>query len=201
MSIRIDPDSSTAQTAGLNILSLGTLYEGIMSVIYAPAKLNADGGGIGGLSALDILHEILSRMDTKGSPKKPCEVFDLICGSSTGGYALSRLMFLNLWPCKTNCLGRLIAIMLGRLKMSVCECISAFTKVLSEVLPRRSRLPVDMRGRLKPRFETEILDNAIHNVLQDCHFDKDALLSEESPRSTPVTYGLLDSLPPHVLIY
>lgn len=40
-----------------------------------------DGGGIRGLASLYLLKKILSRV---GNPK-PCEFFDMICGTSTGG--------------------------------------------------------------------------------------------------------------------
>ncbi|TQV92190.1 protein kinase subdomain-containing protein [Cordyceps javanica] len=70
--------------------------------------LSLDGGGVRGLSTLFILKGIMARLNHKrketGLPSaKPCQVFDLIGGTSTGG---------------------LIAIMLGRLEMDVDECIS-----------------------------------------------------------------------------
>lgn len=63
-----------------------------------------DGGGVKGLASLIILKEVLAQVrrrldvedpDTEHSTPLPCEYFDLICGTSTGG---------------------LIAIMLGRLR-------------------------------------------------------------------------------------
>jgi patatin-like phospholipase/acyl hydrolase len=59
-----------------------------------------DGGGVKGISSLCMLQEIMRKAkDLKGSedgnPLKPCDYFDLICGTSTGG---------------------LIALMLGRLE-------------------------------------------------------------------------------------
>jgi hypothetical protein len=47
-----------------------------------------DGGGIRGLSELLILHEIMKRVQyDSGLPElpRPCEYFDLIGGTSTGG--------------------------------------------------------------------------------------------------------------------
>ena len=52
-----------------------------------------DGGGVRGLVSLLILRRLLYLVNHR-SPPKPCEVFDFIAGTSTGG---------------------LIAIMLGRL--------------------------------------------------------------------------------------
>ena len=72
---------------------------------HMPRILAFDGGGVRGLSSLLILERIMLEVqrlkgDTKRDSKLPlpCEYFDLICGTSTGG---------------------LIAIMLGRLKMVI----------------------------------------------------------------------------------
>lgn len=52
--------------------------------------LSLDGGGVRGLSTLYILKRIMDRLNDKRKltslPQvKPCEVFDLIGGTSTGG--------------------------------------------------------------------------------------------------------------------
>lgn len=46
--------------------------------------MESDGGGVRSLSSLIILQELMTRINP-GNPPKPCEVFDLIGGSSTGG--------------------------------------------------------------------------------------------------------------------
>jgi patatin-like phospholipase/acyl hydrolase len=73
---------------------------------HIPRILALDGGGVRGLSSLLIvqrlMHEVQrlmideGNMTDDGKLPRPCEYFDLICGTSTGG---------------------LIAIMLGRLRM------------------------------------------------------------------------------------
>lgn len=73
--------------------------------------LALDGGGVRGLSSLMILQNLMSTIDPD-SPPKPCDYFDMIGGTSTGG---------------------LIAIMLGRLRMTIDECITAYTS-LSDML-------------------------------------------------------------------
>ncbi|KAG8735777.1 hypothetical protein FRC10_010160 [Ceratobasidium sp. 414] len=77
--------------------------------------LSFDGGGIRGLSSLLILREIMNRINwelakhrTSHTDLRPWQVFDVICGTSTGG---------------------LIAIMLGRLRMSVEQAIGAYNKL------------------------------------------------------------------------
>ena len=52
--------------------------------------LSLDGGGVRGLSTLYILKSIMDRLNRERkksslTPAKPCEVFDLIGGTSTGG--------------------------------------------------------------------------------------------------------------------
>lgn len=55
--------------------------------------LSIDGGGVRGLASLYILKSVMDRLNTArrnsemNSPRlKPCDVFDLIGGTSTGGY-------------------------------------------------------------------------------------------------------------------
>jgi patatin-like phospholipase/acyl hydrolase len=46
--------------------------------------LSLDGGGVRGLSSLLILDKLM-KMVNRRTPPKPCEVFDMIAGTSTGG--------------------------------------------------------------------------------------------------------------------
>ncbi|KAH7000724.1 hypothetical protein EDB80DRAFT_115316 [Ilyonectria destructans] len=45
--------------------------------------LALDGGGVRGLFLLMILQNLTSTIDPD-SPPKPCDYFDMICGTSTG---------------------------------------------------------------------------------------------------------------------
>jgi patatin-like phospholipase/acyl hydrolase len=76
----IQPDSLSLTTETLRI----------------PRVLSLDGGGVRGLSSLLILREMMNELSPQAQAPKPCEYFDLIGGTSTGG---------------------LIAIMLGALGM------------------------------------------------------------------------------------
>ncbi|KIM98305.1 hypothetical protein OIDMADRAFT_202122, partial [Oidiodendron maius Zn] len=84
--------------------------------------LSLDGGGVRGLSTLYILKSIMNRLNHERKaaalpPVKPCEIFDLIGGTNTGG---------------------LIAIMLGRLEMDVDECITAYSELAAAVFGEQS---------------------------------------------------------------
>lgn len=62
---------------------------------------------------------------------------------------------------------RLIAIMLGRLEMDVDECISAYSGLMEAVFNERlRRMPVDLRGRVEPQFDSRKLKEAIEEVIR-----------------------------------
>ena len=46
--------------------------------------LSLDGGGVRGLSSLLILEQLMQMINPR-NPPKPCEYFDMIAGTSTGG--------------------------------------------------------------------------------------------------------------------
>jgi hypothetical protein len=88
----------------------------------APLRiLCLDGGGVRGYSMLIILQELMHRVyvEANGRPPKrneerpkPCEYFDLIAGTGTGG---------------------LIAIMLGRLRLDVDTCMDIYIRMTKRV--------------------------------------------------------------------
>ncbi|THZ57772.1 hypothetical protein D6C86_06890 [Aureobasidium pullulans] len=96
------------------------------------------------------------------SPVKPCEIFDLIGGTSTGG---------------------LIAIMLGRLEMDVDECIEEYVELMATVFGARARrIPISWRGKIKPRFDSKNLENAVKQVLIRKGMAVDARLDDGAER-------------------
>ncbi|OQE92658.1 hypothetical protein PENNAL_c0007G04566 [Penicillium nalgiovense] len=108
--------------------------------------LSLDGGGVRGLSSLYILKSIMDRLNyareqDKLPRVKPCEVFDLIAGTSTGG---------------------LIAIMLGRLEMDVDRCIDVYSDLAAAVFGEKLRsIPINFKGDIKGRFDSAKLESAI----------------------------------------
>ena len=101
------PSASAAGTSGANTEALQNRPAGTNDLeatdkpelSHQPRILSLDGGGVRGLSSLLILRELMEtiqRRKTLAETPKPCEYFELICGTSTGG---------------------LIAIMVGRLRM------------------------------------------------------------------------------------
>jgi hypothetical protein len=62
--------------------------------------------------------------------------------------------------------GRLIAIMLGRLEMDVDECIAAYTGLLKTVFETKSSwFPAGWTGKTKARFDSTKLETAIKEVI------------------------------------
>jgi hypothetical protein len=93
----------------------------------------------------------LEREKASLPPKKPCEIFDLIAGTSTGG---------------------LIAIMLGHLEMTVEECIEAYNDMMRHVFERRkNRSIVSILGKVQPRFSSTALKEAISKVITEQGLD------------------------------
>jgi hypothetical protein len=70
----------------------------------------------------------------------------------------------------------LIAIMLGRLRMSVDECIDAYVKLMERVFKRRENISfVGFLGGVKPRFSSDGLKEAIIEVLKERKIAPDEL--------------------------
>ncbi|OTA97970.1 hypothetical protein M434DRAFT_64686 [Hypoxylon sp. CO27-5] len=123
--------------------------------------LSLDGGGVRGLASLHILNAVMKKVSPS---KKPCEVFDMIGGTSTGG---------------------LIAIMLGRLKMTVEECILAYEEVMGEVFCGPKYLRYLWRGQF---YSAENIEKAIKKLLREKIKDEEAsLIDEDCPCKIFVT--------------
>ncbi|KAH6658045.1 hypothetical protein BKA67DRAFT_620116, partial [Truncatella angustata] len=109
--------------------------------------LSLDGGGIRGKSSLLILENIMERIrESKGLDRvpKPCDHFDVIGGTSTGG---------------------IIAIMLGRLSMTVNECIQAYDKVGQAAFTPKWRFPSPAPPR--GAYSARALEDAIKQVVRE----------------------------------
>ena len=90
--------------------------------------LSLDGGGVKGYFTILVLERLLNVVaELEGTEeqisiqKRPCDYFDLIGGTSTGG---------------------LLAIMLGRLQMDIKACIHAYKTLSSDVFYRFNKIPI-----------------------------------------------------------
>lgn len=121
--------------------------------------LSLDGGGVRGLASLYLLRTLLAHF----GDEKPCDFFDMIAGTSTGG---------------------LIAIMLGCLEMTVDECIDAYIKLMGTIFNREHLLPFSvLNGKIKARYKTRDLEKAIKDVIKSKGLHEDTLMrSSRTPR-------------------
>ncbi|KAK5459541.1 hypothetical protein LTS15_003670 [Exophiala xenobiotica] len=103
--------------------------------------LALDGGGVRGLSSLMILEQLMQNIDPE-HPPKPCEYFDMIGGTSTGG---------------------LIAVMLGRLEMTIDECIDAYLSLSDRIFQKKAHR-VNIQGKFQGRFDSKKLEKAVKEV-------------------------------------
>lgn len=123
--------------------------------------LSLDGGGIRALVSLMFLDQLMRGLANDAVIPKPCEYFDLIVGTSTGG---------------------LLAIMLGVLQMSVQECIAAYTELATTIFPPRKRprfrLRLSMTQFLKvqPKYDANVFEMALKTFLTKRGYNPEALL-------------------------
>ncbi|RPA91616.1 FabD/lysophospholipase-like protein [Choiromyces venosus 120613-1] len=134
--------------------------------------LSLDGGGVRGLSSLMILQDIMNtisqqekasnvRPKSDDTPLKPCEYFDIIGGTSTGG---------------------IIAILLARLRLDVPTCIVIYTRLAEEIFRKDRSLkifgtPLPFAGA---RFSGTVLEKAIKRVLVENGFDPEEKMFDET---------------------
>ncbi len=105
--------------------------------------LSLDDGGVRALSSLAILRRLMETINPD-APPKPCEYFNIIGGTSTGG---------------------LITIMLGRLEMNIDECIDAYVALFDRLF-RKKRHRVTISGNVQGRFDMEELERSIREIVK-----------------------------------
>merc|ERR1711939_370144 len=111
-----------------------------------------DGGGVRGYSMLVILQELMHRVyvESEGKPPsreatpKPCDYFDLIVGTGTGG---------------------LIAIMLGRLRLDLETCMNVYVRMTKRVFETDKTIAgIPYKHTL---FKASKLEEAIRECVRD----------------------------------
>ncbi|KAI9834433.1 MAG: hypothetical protein M1826_002587 [Phylliscum demangeonii] len=126
--------------------------------------LSLDGGGVRGLSTIIILRYLMQHMEQKrGFPLEPWQEFDMIGGTSTGG---------------------LLAIMLGRLRMSLEECEAAYLQLSKDIF-KPSRNSANIPGKVydflqaNGKFDSQPLESNIRSILKAHEKPEDELLRED----------------------
>ncbi|KAK4128612.1 hypothetical protein N657DRAFT_676369 [Parathielavia appendiculata] len=107
--------------------------------------LSLDGGGVRGVSSLVILDQIMTKikdMYKLSEEPKPCDFFHMIAGTSTGG---------------------LIAIMLGRLRMSTKEALQAYDNCAAKIFARDNR----KTWSLSDKFQATALREVVESIVKE----------------------------------
>ncbi|PPQ82479.1 hypothetical protein CVT24_002371 [Panaeolus cyanescens] len=122
-----------------------------------------DGGGVRGVSELCILKKLMAKIAKEKGTKdiRPCEYFDMIAGTSTGG---------------------LIALMLGRLRMTIEECEKAYDDISQKVFGKTRKLNM-MNETLAYlgttyMYEEKPLEDAVKTMVNKVLGDPEAQLME-----------------------
>ncbi|MCJ1269967.1 hypothetical protein MMC22_009860 [Lobaria immixta] len=113
-----------------------------------------DGGGVRGLSSLLILQELMESVRKSQGLEVaplPCEYFDMIAGTSTGG---------------------LIAILLGRLRMSVSDCIDLYKKFGQEIFEK------ELGWTTSTRFSSAVLQSVLEKIITNHIGHEEAFLRD-----------------------
>ena len=147
----------------------------VIKNILPPARtlrvLSLDGGGVKGYTTLLILQRIFRTLKNiadldDDSVLRPCDVFDLIVGTSTGG---------------------IIATMLGRLEMSIEDALEQYEVVGKRVFGKKpfggplGKLAKGLTSR--PFFAIEDLQKAIKDLPKEMQVDEEAMLYHDKKPS------------------
>ena len=82
---------------------------------------------------------------------------------------------------------RIIAVMLGRLRMDVQECIRIYLQLAESVFSKVHYVPIHLlNGRTKSRYNQEALESAIRRILEERNMSPNTLLKDEDPYSCKV---------------
>lgn len=114
-----------------------------------------DGGGVRGVVTATILEKIL------GEGKKPCEIFDIICGTSTGG---------------------ILAIMIGIMKLSPAKAVEQYKKLSATIFPiswyRNAWHWINPLNYLYERYPTSTLEQEIKKSMRHEKIDEETLMCD-----------------------
>ena len=142
-----------------------TLYSNSISLL-----LSIDGGGVRGLSSLLILQSLVQHINVAIERErrltgeahvavKPQDIFSFFAGTSTGG---------------------LIAIMLGKLGMSLEECIAAYRQLSREIFQKK-HFRGRMTGGLAPaKYSAGRLVRCTEKLMRDKKFSTTARMASST---------------------
>ena len=75
--------------------------------------------------------------------------------------------------------------MLGRLRMTVEECLNAYTSVVNQVFVKKSHR-ISLTGKIQARYDSAALLSVIKSIVIAAGFDEKTLLWDPDPHSCRV---------------
>lgn len=73
--------------------------------------------------------------------------------------------------------------MLGRLHMSVDECILHYANIMDEIFRRKRLLPFSVRtGQISSRYATDVLEEGIKGIIEKSGKPREEKMQEANPR-------------------
>jgi hypothetical protein len=128
--------------------------------------LSLDGGGVRGLSSLLILRDVMGAVQqlsgAASGPLRPCDFFELVVGTGTGGIS---------------------AILLGRMRLTVDEAIDEYIRLADAVFqsPSWRRLSGLMPNH--PLFDGKALEDHLYKTIAHRLGDREALVYDSTDPS------------------
>ncbi|KAG6876907.1 hypothetical protein C0993_012163 [Termitomyces sp. T159_Od127] len=146
------------------MLPMGPLRADEVAVTEEPPLrlLSFDGGGVRGISSLYILQAIMAKVSPDNPSVKPCEYFDMICGTSTGG---------------------LIAIMLGRLQMTISECIKVYESLASDIFSAHRAQRTWNFSTTGAYYKAKYFEEGLKNLIKEKTGDENASMLDPDPKN------------------
>ena len=78
-----------------------------------------------------------------------------------------------------------MAIMLGRLRMSVDDCIKVYTEMSDSIFTKQKHR-VNIKGDIQARFDTAALESAVKRAIRNASFKDNDLLYNSDPAQCKV---------------
>ncbi|KAG6831520.1 hypothetical protein H0H92_009788 [Tricholoma furcatifolium] len=149
----------TTEEPPLRLLSFGLSLSRYVRCLRIHFSV-ADGGGVRGISSLYILQAIMAKLSPNDPNMKPCNYFDMMSGTSTGG---------------------LIALMLGRLKMSISECIEQYESLASDIFSANLAKRILNFSTTGAFYKATKFEKALKRIIKEKTGDENAPMLDTDP--------------------
>lgn len=123
------------------------------------------------------INQVLASREDAFGELHPHHVFKLVAGTSTGG---------------------LIALMFGKMKMTVDECIKQYEKLSQKIFGKKQFWGRITLGLAPARYSGNRLEKCVRKLLRDRHLDEDLAMEDEADRVAWYVPAMLRSFPRNI---